>query len=354
MLGWRRRVRPSALDYLACPSCGSPLGLEATATDPDGHVMTGTLTCGREGTRFSLAGGVPVLLPPDVEQVKVDTAQRFAEEWSRWSDLRVYYERQFLAWVAPLAQEDFAGQVVFEGGCGKGRHTDIVARFGARAVVSIDLGASAHVAFRNTRHLPNAHIAMGDLLRPPVASVFDLAFSVGVIHHLPDPAAGLRSLAASVKRGGRAAIWVYGRENNEWIPRFVDPLRRVLTSKLDPSTLRWLSALPSAALWAAIRLFFRGGGKGLPAWVPYREYLASMHDFPVDEIHSIVFDQLVTPVAHYLSQTEVREFFSGPQFSQTVIRWHNQHSWTAVSRVGAPLAEAAAGTATTARTAPPA
>jgi SAM-dependent methyltransferase len=352
MLVSRGRVRPSALEHLACPSCGSPLGLEAAATDPDGHVMAGALACRREGTRFPLTDGVPILVRADVEQLKVDTARRFAEEWSRWSDLRGYYERQFLAWVAPLAREDFAGQVVFEGGCGKGRHTDVVARFGARAVVSIDLGASAYVAFRNTRHLPNAHIAIGDLLQPPVARTFDLAFSIGVIHHLPDPAAGLNSLAGRVRPGGRAAIWVYGRENNEWIPRFVDPVRR-LTSKLDPATLRWLSALPSAALWAAIQVLGRGEpGRALPAWLPYREYLASMHDFPVDEIHSIVFDQLVTPVAHYLSEAEVRAFFTGPQFSETVLRWHNQNSWTGVARVRAP-SEGAAGTATTAPPAPP-
>ncbi|WP_435020555.1 methyltransferase domain-containing protein [Tundrisphaera sp. TA3] len=333
-------MRPEALAYLACPDTGAALDLGPDPRiDPDGHVMAGTLVGQADGRRFAIEDGVPRLHPRSVDAVKVETARRFDDEWLHWKDLRDYYERQFLGWVAPLRPADFAGKVVFEGGCGKGRHTATVAGFGPKALVSLDLGRSALVAFEHTRHLANAHVVMGDLLHPPVRPVFDLAFSVGVIHHLPDPAEGFASLARVARDGGRVAIWVYGLENNGWIARVVGPVREALTARLPPGPLRHASAIPSAALWAAIRMFYkpRAGGRG--PRLPYGDYFASMHDFPFDEIHSIVFDQLVTPVAHYLPGDEVRRWFADG-FADPVVRWHNRYSWTGLGTVRRPGASA--------------
>src|SRR5207244_12756734 len=95
-------------------------------------------------------------------------ACRFSGEWACWSDLRDYYEQEFFDWVAPLAARDFTHRVVFEGGCGKGRHTAIVASHGASAIVSLDLGESAFVAFAHTRQFPNAHVVMVALLNARV------------------------------------------------------------------------------------------------------------------------------------------------------------------------------------------
>jgi SAM-dependent methyltransferase len=332
-------MRREALSYLACPNCGAPLLLHESTREEDEHVMEGQLACTGNACRFTIRGGVPILIRGDTSSIKTETAARFAEEWTRWTDLRDYYERQFLGWIAPVTREDFVGKVVFEGGCGKGRHTNLVARFGAKAIVSVDLGESAIVAFQNTRHLPNAHVVMGDLTRPPVQPVFDLAFSLGVIHHLPDPAVGASQIASVVRDGGRVVYWVYGLENNEWITKYVDPLRKALTAKLPYRTLRSLSAIPAAVIWGAIKLFYQPGPDGHgPRKLPYGEYFASMSGFPFDEIQLIVFDQLVTPVAFYLSRGEVEAWFQGGGFADVVLRWHNEMSWTATATVRRPAA----------------
>lgn len=340
-------MRREALAYLACPNCSASLTLASVTTEEDAHVMRGTLACEIGPCRFEIQDGVPILLAGNVDAVKTETAARFAEEWTRWTDLRDYYERQFLGWVAPVTRQDFDGQVVFEGGCGKGRHTDLVARFGAKDIVSVDLGESAFVAFRNTRQHRNAHVVLGDLMRPPVRPVFDLAFSVGVLHHLPDPAAAAARVATVVRDGGRICYWVYGLENNEWIIRFVDPIRKALTSKVPYGPLRALSAAPAAVLWAAIRLFYRLGPDGHgPAHLPYGDYLSSMAGFPFDELQLIVFDQLVTPVAFYLSKAEVESWFVGDGFRDVQLRWHNRMSWNATATVtrarGRDISEASA------------
>ena len=328
-------MRREALNFLMCPNCGGELALsENTSSDTkDAHIISSGLTCKGCGSKFSIRNGVPILLPANLSSVKLETASRFAEEWTRWSDLRDYYEQEFFDWIAPLGPKDFADQVVFEGGCGKGRHTAIVAGHGARAIVSLDLGESAFVAFAHTRRFPNAHVVIGDLLNPPVRPVFDLAFSVGVLHHLPDPAAGFASLASRVRDGGRVAFWVYGREGNEWITRFVDPVRKAVTSKLPAAFLRLACIPPAVVLWAVITLFYRprADGKG-PAKLPYGDYFAALYHYPFDEIHANVFDQLVTPVAHYLREEEVRPWLASG-FRDAALRSHRGYSWTGLATV---------------------
>src|SRR5271170_758763 len=160
-------MRPEALKFIACPNCAGELSLCGVVPAPaeDGHIMAGNLTCRGCASAFAIRNGVPVLLSANLAGVKLETASRFAEEWTRWSDLRDYYEQEFFDWVAPLRAEDFAGQTVFEGGCGKGRHTAIVAARGAKAIVALDLGERAFVAFAQTRHFASAHVVIGDLLR---------------------------------------------------------------------------------------------------------------------------------------------------------------------------------------------
>ncbi len=328
-------MRREALDFLICPNCGGGLALKSDPAEAaaDGHLIAGALGCDNCSSQFPIRDGVPVLLPADLAVVKLETASRFAEEWTRWSELRDYYEQEFFDWVAPLTAADFAGQMVFEGGCGKGRHTAIVAARRAKAIVAMDLGSSAFVAFAHTRHLPNAHVVIGDLLNPPVRAVFDLAFSVGVLHHLPDPAAGFASLASRVRDGGRVAFWVYGQEGNEWITKFVDPVRKAVTSKLPAELLRIACLPPSAILWMVIKLFYRPdkNGKG-PSKLPYGDYFAAMYHYPFDEMHANVFDQLVTPVAYYLREDQVRPWLASG-FGDAILRSHRGYSWTGLATV---------------------
>src|SRR5213075_775977 len=106
-------------------------------------------------------------------------------------------------------------------------------------------------AFAATHSLENVHVVQADICNLPLAAEFDYAFSVGVLDHLPNPVEGFRSLASKVKTGGHVSAWVYGAENNEWITRWVNPLRTGLTSRLNPRALLQLSKLPAAALYLA-------------------------------------------------------------------------------------------------------
>jgi SAM-dependent methyltransferase len=327
-------MRREILNFLACPNCAGELILNSDApAEADGHILNAELCCGNCRAKFAVRNGVPILLPKNLSTVKLETASRFAEEWTHWSDLRDYYKKEFFDWIAPLTPSDFKDQLVFEGGCGKGRHTAIVAACAAKAIVSLDLGESAFVAFAHTRQFPNAHVIIGDLLNPPVRPLFDLAFSVGVLHHLPDPAAGFASLASRAREGGRVAFWVYGLEGNEWITRYVDPVRKTLTSHLPAWFLRLACIPPAIFLWTVIKLFYRPDkdGKG-PSKLPYGDYFAAQYHYPFDEIHANVFDQLVTPVAYYLRADQVRPWLA-TGFRDALLRSHRGYSWTGLATV---------------------
>src|SRR5713226_2979540 len=110
-------MRPEALNFILCPHCAGELSLSKDASCPadDGHIMTGSLTCQSCASPFAIRNGVPILLPANLASVKLETASRFAEEWTRWSALRGYYEQEFFDWVAPPDCSGFRGPDCFRG-----------------------------------------------------------------------------------------------------------------------------------------------------------------------------------------------------------------------------------------------
>jgi SAM-dependent methyltransferase len=321
-------MKPGLLDYLACPACSDELELAVTATDGD-EIMEGALHCGRCQQTYAIRRGVP-RFAEQMGEMEARTADAFGYEWTNYSELAARYRQQFLDWIRPVTPEFFKDKAVLEGGCGKGRHTAVVASAGARAVVALDLSAAVDAAFANTRHLPNAHIVQGDLTRPPVKRVFDHAFSVGVLHHLPDPELGFHALVSRLRPGGAISAWVYGREGNGWIVHIVSPVRERVTSKMPHALLDAISALLTVPLFLATRLLYGPlRGRGLP-YGPYLSYIAP---FPFREQRSIVFDHLVAPVAYYLRQQEFADWFQRAGLVDVRIEHHNANSWRGFARI---------------------
>ncbi len=82
-------------------------------------------------------------------------------------------------------------------------------------------------------------------MHPPFKpGIFDFVFSIGVLHHLPDPERGFSILARHVRPGGTFAIWVYGRVHNFSNVYLYETLR-IVTRHLPPSLLRCLAYAPA-------------------------------------------------------------------------------------------------------------
>ncbi len=320
-------MKDRLLSYLACPSCSADLSLEIS-TRADQEIMEGSLTCTTCSRVYPIVRGIP-RFAEEVSEIEKETAAAFGYEWNKYNELAERYRKQFLDWLAPVDASFFKGKAVLEGGCGKGRHTALAAEFGAKDVVSLDLGVAVEAAFANTRHLPNVHIVQADLNNPPVKQTFDYAFSVGVLHHLPDPERGFRALVSRLKPGAAISAWVYGREGNGWIVHGVTPVREHVTSHLPHALLDVLSGIITVPLFAATRLLYGPlKGKGLP----YGEYLSYIAPFPFREHRSIVFDHLVAPVAYYLRRDEFAGWFERAELQDVRIEHHNGNSWRGFAR----------------------
>jgi SAM-dependent methyltransferase len=267
---------------------------------------------------------------------KATTAEKFGWQWTHFTQADERYAEQFLAWIAPVRPEFFANKVVLEGGCGKGRHTQLAASWGARDVIGIDLSEAVESAFAATRGTPNAHVVQADIYKLPFPRIFDYAFSVGVLHHLPDPRAGFKSLAAKVKPGGHLSAWVYGAENNEWITRWLDPLRKGLTSRINPRALLHLSKLPTVALYLATKLIYRPlnkrGNGAIAQHLFYNDYLKAISGFGWREQHTIVFDHLIAPTAFYIPRAEFEAWWREIGANDIQLSWHNKNSWRGFGR----------------------
>jgi SAM-dependent methyltransferase len=318
----------SLLPLLACPICRQGLDIHPEELD-EAEVITGTLVCQGCGSNFSILRGVPRFLDGSLDAEQQATASAFGYEWTHYSKLTDADKKEFLAWIAPLVPTDFHDRVVLDAGCGKGRHIYLAAQFGARTVIGVDLSNAVDAAFSNTRNLENVHVVQADILNLPLKAAFDVAYSIGVVHHLPVPKSGFLALARHVKPGGRISTWVYGREGNGWIERFVDPVRKNLTSRLPRSIARCFCFLPAITLYAGLKLLYSPARerRRLRRLLPYSDYLCSISDYSFAENFWNVFDQLVAPTAFYHRREEVVDWFESVGATHVQIAHHNSNSW---------------------------
>jgi SAM-dependent methyltransferase len=309
-------------ELLVCPDCGSEL-----------LQREDRLICTRESHTYTIRGGIPRMLPASLAPGQLKTSQAFGWEWSHFTDLHDEYEEQFLDWIAPLQHDDFRGRTVLDAGCGTGRHAFHAARWGAEEVVALDLSDAVETARRNLDAFPNVFVVQGDLLRPPLLPAtargegFDIVYSIGVLHHLPDPAAGIRSLARLANPGGLVLVWVYGHEGNALVRTTVEPLRRV-TSKLPPAALHVLAWPLAVALHTAVKLIYGPlGGRTGRRRLPLGEYLASLAAFGFRQNYSIVFDQLVAPTTTYVRREELLLWLWSAGLTEVEVTQRNGNSW---------------------------
>ena len=255
------------------------------------------------------------------------TAAAFGYSWTHYPRDNPYTEEQWRDWIEPLGEGDFQGKVVLDAGCGLGGFAEYARRWGARVVVGVDLSEAIDAA--HDRLDGRVELVQGDIYRLPLApAAFDVAYSIGVLHHLPDPESGFRSVAAAVRPGGLVFAWVYGRENNGWIVYGLDPLRKHLFSRLPRPLLKWGVALPLAAIVRAFVMLARRVSS-----LPYGEYLRWLGRREFGYTHGVVFDHLVAPVAHYVRRDEFEGWFRRAGLVEIRISWRNRNSWRGVGRV---------------------
>lgn len=210
------------LDLLRCPRCRSPLQTDADA-----------LVCRGCAGRFPILDGVPRLAGESY-------VESFGRQWNRYDVARTEEDDETFLVKTGVDPKELAGRLVLDAGCGGGRYARLLGDLGAK-VLGVDLSASVNKAAALCEGLPNVQIAQADLLDLPVAEgAFDLVFSIGVLHHSPDPRGAFAQITRRVKPGGRLAVWLYRRNTKaqEWLNSGL----RTLTTRIPPRVLEPLCA----------------------------------------------------------------------------------------------------------------
>lgn len=247
--------------------------------------------------------------------------ERFGYSWSYFNEITPDQEEQFRRWTCHLdPAKDWTGKRFLDAGCGMGRNSYWAMSYGAASGLAIDVDdRSLTAARRNLRSYPGVEVQFRSVYDLDIEDTFDIAFSIGVLHHLEHPELALVKMRDAVKPGGRVLIWVYGRENMELYVKVLNPLRKVFFSRIPLALVRLLAYAPAGLLW----LFLRLGLGGI-------EYLDLLRGFPFRHLHAVVFDQMLPRIANYWRREEVLALMEGSGLDDLRIEWVNQMSWSAI------------------------
>lgn len=245
---------------------------------------------------------------------------RFGYEWGTYAEVLPEHQEQFRRWTPQMTPADWRGQRILDVGCGMGRNSLWPMRDGAAGGVAVDVDdRSLASARRNLAPFPALRVERCSAYDLAFENEFDVAFSIGVIHHLEFPERALANMVRAVRPGGRVLIWVYGREGNGWLLPLLEPTRKLIFSRLPVAVTHHLSLYPTALLWVLLRAGLRP-----------TEYFRLIATFGFAHLRSIVFDQMLPHIAHYWRRAEVEALMTQAGLQDVRVEAVNGMSWSAV------------------------
>ncbi len=215
-----------------------------------------------------------------------DYCENFGEQWNRFRDIQLdagseesTSRDRFLnetGWTA----EEIKGKVLLDAGCGAGRFAEVALECGAR-VVAVDLSAAAWACRRTLARFSSEDylVLRADLFDLPLrAKSFDGIYSLGVLHHTPDPLGAITHLVRLLKPSARLATWIYEKRTPGL--RWLQPrtwVRAAVTLQSNSRKLALSKSLTAACFPLGWTLSWFGRiGEKISHFLPYaaRHHLA--------------------------------------------------------------------------------
>lgn len=284
-------MKPRLVDLLRCPGCGAALTCHSFEERPDAEglarggdaygttISRGLLACQGCDLAFPIIEEVPRVIrnafeeygdwfetnAPQIAQIdglgavskkigSVDGSrfdkrsnESFSLQWEKyqygdktWFKSDLDQRRDEFLDAMQLTAEELDGKLVLDAGCGNGRLTASVTRYGAE-VIGMDLSRSVVRAHKMRAeyagdNAPYLHFVQGNVMEPPFApNTFDHEHTSGVLHHTPSTEQSLDSFLTLVKPGGRVYVQLY-RTREPWIG-IPNALIRAVTCRLPLNLL---------------------------------------------------------------------------------------------------------------------
>jgi SAM-dependent methyltransferase len=222
-----------------------------------------------------------------------------------------------------------ANAVGLDAGCGSGRWSMLVApRVGHLHLLDASREA-LDVARLNLASAPNAtfHLAsVGEIPLPD--NSLDFAFSLGVLHHIPDAQGAIRQVALKLKQGAPFLVYMYYALDNRpfWFRSLwrLSNVLRVVISRLPPALRLFVSQIIAAAVyWPLARGAWLAGRMGFSTRSIPLEYYKD-REFYV--MRTDAYDRFCTRLENRFTRKQIERMlqaagFEKIRFSEEIPFW---------------------------------
>ena len=230
-----------------------------------------------------------------------------------------------------MPDEVYAGKEVLDMGCGSGRWTKYVARKAA-FVEAIDPSDAVYSAAELLANENNTRISQASVDNIPFPdNSFDLVFSLGVLHHIPDTEAAMKKCVEKVKPDGYFLVYLYyNLDNRGWLFKTVfnasTVVRKMISrapTKIKKTVCDSIALFVYYPLAKSSRLFNYIGAKQLAKKIPLSYY----GDKSFWIMKNDALDRFGTPLEQRFSKKQIEEMLvrcglKNIRFSTKEPYWH--------------------------------
>jgi SAM-dependent methyltransferase len=253
------------------------------------------------------------------------TIADFGDQWTRFTTNDGYYAslELFADMLGPLLPLDsLKGKRIAEIGSGTGRIVHMLLAAGAGHVTALEPSQAMAVLRENTRsdadRITYLECRGEDL---PAEPAQDIVVSIGVLHHIPDPAPVVAAAYKALKPGGRLLVWLYGREGNATYLSLILPLRAIST-RLPHSMLAAVSHGLNVLLGVYV-----AAARRIP--LPLHRYMTEViGHLPRQRRFEVIYDQLNPAYAKYYTRAEAERLLQQAGFEDVTLHHRHGYSWT--------------------------
>lgn len=289
----------------------------------------------REPSQIVDVNSRPVKCYDDLgENIDNVTVQSFGEEWQafhRFDDEEIHKigDTYFDIITPGMTGPD---KIAADFGCGTGRWTKYFhSKVGA--IAAIDPSEAIFVAGQLLKEVPNVYLYKASIDNLPFAdNYFDVGFSLGVLHHIPDTQKAMDACVRKVKPGGHFLVYLYYSLDNRGLLYktlfFFSNLVRRIVSKMPGSLKRFSCNMMAVFFYMPFVLFSRllrllGVSKKVRAKIPLHSYEGT--SFYI--IRNDALDRFGTPLEQRFSRKQIQTMMEAAGlenivFSEQAPYWH--------------------------------
>ena len=269
------------------------------------------------------------------ENMDVETVKAFGDEWTKFDkfDDKDITDIAGTHYFDIINLNSLKNKNVLDVGCGTGRWSKFISKY-AGTVDAIDPSIAVDSAAYLLQNVDNVRLSKAPADHLPFAdNVFDLVFSLGVLHHIPDTKLAMKHCVSKVKKGGIFLVYLYYKLDNRGVAfrsifKLSNVLRRGISSMPSPiknSVCDILSVLVYLPFIGMSKGFKSIGLNKVSQSIPLHFYVGKSFHI----IRNDTRDRFGTPLEQRFSKQEITEMMKEVGLTNIVFS-ENEPYWHAV------------------------